>query len=335
MDISIHRLRKMYYGKWLHEILGSVTTIDKRLPARITKGTVIVLHGYRSHIGVMSPVMDAYFGEGYSQLGIEIPNHGTSIQEGCEMGDMPTFHQCVNLCRSAILSVALSESRKGKPIFIVGNSTGAIIALRTLQAKPLLRKMVAGVVCMSVPLSTEHVLNPWVKKHRLSILPFLEWLKRGYKGRGMSLLEKFIHPIATIKQTLLGCGVDMPLFAQNARDIFEEDPVAQADPLYHKDPLTFASAIEIWEASEKTRKGMHLLHKENILFLHGGNDHVTPVSAIRTEHSATPAPSWTIVEYAGKGHDLLREHRQEAIEDMTAWVRIQTALYNLKNSKVK
>lgn len=331
MDISIHRLRKMYYGKWLHEVLGSVTTIDKRLPARITKGTVIVLHGYRSHIGVMSPVMDAYFGEGYNQLGIEIPNHGKSIQEGCEMGDMPPFHQCVNLCRSAILSVALSKSRKGKPIFIVGNSTGAIIALRTLQAKPLLRKMVAGVVCMSAPLDTEHSLNVWLKNYRSPILRLLRWITRGHKAVNGDVLAKVLHPIVTLKQTLLQYGVDTPFFAPSARDIFEEDPVAQADPLYYKGPLTLKSALIIREASEKTRKGMHLLKDENILFLHGGNDHITPVSVIKTEHSTTPAPSWTIVEYAGKGHDLLREYKQKAIEDMTAWVRIQTALYNLKN----
>lgn len=333
MDISIQKLQKMYYGKWSHKLLESVTTVDRRLPAHIAKGTVIVLHGYRSHIGVMRPVMDAYFREGYNQLGLEIPNHGTSIQEGCELGDMPSFHHCVNLCRSAILSIALSESRKGKPIFIVGNSTGAIIALHTLQTKPLLRKMVAGVVCMSTPLDTEHSLNVWLKNYRSPILRLLRWITEGRETEKGDFVSRMFHPVTALKRMLLEYGVDKPFFAPSARDIFEEDPEAQADPLYYKGPLTLKSALIIREAAEKARKGMYLLREGNVLFLHGGRDHITPISVIKSEHSAVLAPSWTIVEYPG-GHDLLREHRKESIEDMTAWVRIQTALYNFKKGNM-
>jgi len=92
------------------------------VPAR-PRGTVVVLHGYYDHAGILSRLIGFLVGTGFAVAAFDLPGHGLSTGERATIGD---FAQYVDAL--AVFAAACRRHLPG-PYHFVGHSTGAAVAL--------------------------------------------------------------------------------------------------------------------------------------------------------------------------------------------------------------
>lgn len=113
-----------------------VATHFWRLPD--SRGTVFMVHGLFDHVGIFQKLTAYLIAQKYSVIAIDLPGHGlseggaTAIQSFTDYGDVV----------SQVLS-HLADQTQGKPIYGVGQSTGAAVLMtlcfdRTDQSAPQL-----------------------------------------------------------------------------------------------------------------------------------------------------------------------------------------------------
>ena len=103
--------------------LGCVDTDHGRVVAHVwskpdSRGTVMVVHGYFDHVGIVRNAIDRLLAEGYSVVAFDLPGHGLSAGPRGAIGDFAAYSD-------AFASVfARVRPTMAKPLFVVAHSTG-------------------------------------------------------------------------------------------------------------------------------------------------------------------------------------------------------------------
>ena len=136
------------------------------------RGAVLLLHGMSDSPYSLRSLGEALHARGYHVLGLRLPGHGT-IPAGLKNVRWQQMAASVTLAMSH-----LAQQWPGKPIHIIGYSTGAPLALNyALDAEQSgTRSMPASLVLISPAIGVSPAAGLATWKRRLSLLPGLERL---------------------------------------------------------------------------------------------------------------------------------------------------------------
>jgi len=142
------------------------------LPQTQPSGAVLLLHGMSDSPYSLRSLGEALHARGYHVLGLRLPGHGT-IPAGLKSVRWQEMAASVTLAMSH-----LAQQWPGKPIHIIGYSTGAPLALNyALDAEQSgSRSMPASLVLISPAIGVSPAAGLATWKRRLSLLPGLERL---------------------------------------------------------------------------------------------------------------------------------------------------------------
>ncbi len=301
-------LKRAHAKRVSHRMLRCVSTLDIRPFG--AKANVLIFHGYRSHLGLMKPVIEAFAEAGFNVFACDLPNHGKSIVDEKDHGFVKSRQDLFRIVKAAVSNVTFSESRGHLPTFIIGHSLGATLALRLLQTRPSIRKKVQGVVCASLPIDVDHNVKPFIQK-----------------------LERFIIPIAPFWEWLWPrAPMDHPYIAPGVRDGFENDSPVGKDEHFYSGPLMLKTAMEIRKVTVRTREEFGNLRRMPILFLHGERDAIASYSLLKEDYDDVGSTRWAWKGYRGVGHDLFHEY-EPSIEAAVKWIDAHVKRLEIKQSR--
>ena len=302
-------LKRAHAKRLTHRMLQCVSTLDIRPFG--ARANVVIFHGYRSHVGLMKPVIDAFVDGGFNVFACDLPNHGNSVKDEKDHGFVESRKDLFRVVKAAVSNVILSESRGHLPTFIVGHSLGAMLALRLLQTRPSIRKKVQGVVSASLPIDVDHNVKPFIQK-----------------------LERFIIPLTPFWEWLWPrAPMDSPYIAPGVRDGFENDSLVGQDDRFYTGPLMLKTAMEIRRITINTREHFSELRRMPILFLHGEKDSIASYELLKKDYDDVSSTRWTWKGYRGVGHDLFHEY-EPSIELAVKWVDAHVKRLEVKQRRL-
>ncbi|RMH68835.1 MAG: alpha/beta hydrolase [Gemmatimonadetes bacterium] len=143
---AVMRTYRMYYGLEFEDVdhhFGYFQVDSIALAAHIfcpqePRGTVIVLHGYLDHVGLVAGAIRACVGQGYAVAAYDLPGHGFSLGTPATIGDFAEYQSgletFLNLCQSKLPA----------PYYAIGHSAGAAILIDYILTRdePLFAKAV-------------------------------------------------------------------------------------------------------------------------------------------------------------------------------------------------
>ncbi len=265
--------------------------------ARIAKGNVIIIHGYRGHVREphFKNIANAFDDEFFNVVTCDLPNFGKSIPEDVSYyGQVPSFTDLIEVAKALTYAILTSKAKNHLPTFFVTYSVGALTILRFLQQYAPVQRYIAGVVFISLPLRVEKNADPKLLKYK-----------------------KLIEPLMGL---LAGVNPHMRVAS------YEPDEFSKDDREHFKGDMEMITAKEIFYAANRARTRMDRIYIPT-LFVHGADDHDTaPVSEmeIAFQSISTPADKKEKIIYPGVGHLVLQQHRQ-ATADIVAWVNARVA----------
>lgn len=298
-DSSRIRARKI-----ARECLSKVSTHDHRLLG--AKANAVILHGLRGHMRTkaMRKLADALEDAGCNTTICDLPQHGTNAGKKQRWTKIKSFKDFVRIARAMTYITLLSRSRGDLPTFIIGYSLGALITIRLLQLNPFIRKNIKGVICLSTPLKVDHHAGKAIRRNRQLIerlspflLKYLPWL-----------------PVSKVPSSKTG-------------RLAADDEEWVTDPLFYKGPLVFRMAWKIRTAAQNANNNLGLINMP-ILFLHGGKDAISPLSAVMKAYGNIPSEDKTLKLYKEVRHDIING---EVLEDMAHWLKERIRQYEKEN----
>ncbi len=265
--------------------------------ARVAKGNVIILHGYRGHVREphFKNIANAFDDEFFNVVTCDLPNFGKSIPEDMSYyGQVPSFNDLVEVAKALTYAILTSKAKNRVPTFLVGYSVGALTILRFLQRYISVQRYIAGVVFISLPLRVEKNADPKLLRYKKIIEPLLGFIA--------------------------GTNPHMRVAA------YEPDEFSSGDREHFKGDMEIITAKEIFYAANHARTRTDRIHIPT-LFVHGADDQTTaPLSEMELafESISTAPDKKTKIIYPGVGHLVLQQHRY-AIADIVAWVNARVA----------
>lgn len=252
-------------------------------PAGDARGAVLVSHGLGEHGGRYGELGDALAGRGIEVHALDHRGHGRS---GGARGHVDRFAELVRDLETFRAAVAPASG----PVFLLGHSMGALVALRHLQAHPGVRW--SGVV-LSAPLLGIAVRAP-------------RW-KTALSGVLARLLPR------------------LPFHNEIRLDALSSDPgyeaAYRADPLLHQ-VITPRMYTELGAAMRAARSAPP--PAVPLLVLAPGADAVADPRAV-AEWAAEQGAEATVLRYPGFRHEALNEReRHRVLADLLAWIEART-----------
>jgi alpha-beta hydrolase superfamily lysophospholipase len=248
----------------------------------IPKAIVMIAHGYAEHSGRYAHVAERLARSDYAVYAIDHVGHGRSQGTKGNFGRLA--HVLTDL--DTLLRQASNE-HPGLPVFLLGHSVGALIALDYAQTKG--EEHLQGLVLSGA------AVDPNVG------------------SRVERLLAKVLSRIAP----------NLPVTPLDSTTVSRNPDVVAA---YDTDPLNYHGRIRVRTGSEvitAVERINRLLPAVTlpILVMHGGSDRLA--SPIGSEIVATHAGSLDLTHkvYEGLYHEIFNEPEQDAVlDDVVAWL---------------
>lgn len=250
-------------------------------PERDPRAVVVNLHGLGDHSGLYLPLVEFLVPLGFSVHAVDLRGHGRSGGQRAYIERWTDYRSDLD----AFLRVVRREEPR-LPVFLVGNSLGALVALDFAIANP---GRVRGLVAVAAP------LGPVGVPRALMAL-----------GRVMSR----IWPRFSLEahMDLGGLSRDPAV----VREIL-------ADPLFHRRGTARLSTEVTAAIARVHAKSAALI--DPVLFLHGGADRMVPPDGARRFFATLETPDRTFREYPGAYHALFADlDSPQVLGDLTAWM---------------
>lgn len=135
------------------------------------KGTILILHGYFDHTGIITPLIELALSEGFSVATIDLPGHGLSDGDRCAINDFKEYSDAV----SDFISQYSPDLPA--PLHIIAHSTGCSAALEYLSITP--ENPVKNVIFLG-PLVRSYLWGP-SKAAFFIVRPFIKKLPRKFR----------------------------------------------------------------------------------------------------------------------------------------------------------
>jgi len=261
---------------------GGVRLFHQRwLPEAEPRAVVVNLHGLGDHSGLYVALVEYLVERGFGVHAFDQRGHGQSAGQRAYIASWADYREDLG----TFLGMVRHES-PNRPVFVIGNSLGGLIALEYALIRP---DGLDGVVAVSPPLG------------RLGVPPMLMAL-----GRVMSRI--------------------WPRFSLEAHmDLgnLSRDPQAAAelmsDPLFHRQG-TARLSTEVTAAIARVQAGAASF-RAPVLLLHGGDDRMVSPDGTRRFFAALGAPDRTFHEYPRAYHALFADlDAARVLADLYAWM---------------
>ncbi len=132
-DDHFHNYFRFYYLEFpgvIHNI-GYFNLGDYRIAVQYFKpenplGTIILVHGYYDHVGILRNLIHFLIGQGYAVVAYDLPGHGISSGEKAVITDFRIYTSVLTQLNRIVINNTSS------PYHIVGHSTGGAIIVDSL-----------------------------------------------------------------------------------------------------------------------------------------------------------------------------------------------------------
>jgi len=247
-----------------------------------TRVVLVIIHGFGEHSGRYANVVNQLIPQGYAIYGFDLRGHGRSPGQRGHINSWKEYREDVR----AFLQM-VSQREPNQPIFMLGHSMGALIALDYLLHDPA---GLRGAIISGAPLEPVGVAKP-----------FLVLLARVLS----QVWPSFSLPL----------GLD-------PRGISRDTEVVkayQADPLVHG-KTTVRWGKEILQTIEWVKA--HAAEVEiPILLIHGGSDPLNSPSGTRSFFDKVTFPDKEMKIYPGSYHEAHNDLDQgQVIKDVAQWL---------------
>jgi alpha-beta hydrolase superfamily lysophospholipase len=250
-------------------------------PAGAVRAVVANIHGLGDHSGLYPTLVDHLVASGIAVHAPDLRGNGRSPGQRAYIARWEEFREDLQRFLEVV-----QEEEPGRPLFLLGNSLGGLIALEFALHHP---EGLRGVIAASPPLG------------RLGVPPPLLFLGR--------ILSR-VWPTFSLRT-----GMDLSGLAR--------DPVVAqtvlADPLFHRYG-TARLSTEVVAAIARVQAGAARFPLP-LLVLHGGADRMVPPEGSRRFVAAAGHPDHRLIEYPESYHVLFADTgRERTLLDLTRWI---------------
>jgi alpha-beta hydrolase superfamily lysophospholipase len=248
------------------------------LPSEPAWGTVICLHGLGDHSGLYPMVARALVPRGLAVISPDLRGNGRSPGQRGYVAAWADLREDLGCLVARV-------RRRGRPLFLLGNSLGGLVVLEYALHQP---EGIAGVIAVASPLGALAVPAPLLAL-----------------GRVLSR----VWPRFSLET-----GLDLSGLAR--------DPAVAAqvlaDPLFHRRG-TARLSTEVTSAIARVQAGAPRFPVPALL-LHGGADRMVPPDGSR-RFAAAAGPRATLIEYPDGYHALLADTGgNRVLADLAGWL---------------
>ncbi|HEY8258557.1 MAG TPA: lysophospholipase [Gemmatimonadales bacterium] len=250
-------------------------------PSGAPKAVVVNLHGLGDHSGLYPTLVDHLVGREMVVQSFDLRGNGRSAGARGYIEQWRDYRDDL----AGFLALATRDD-PGRPLFLLGNSLGGLIALEfALQSPAGLR----GVIAVSAPLGRLNVPAPLL-----------------LAGRMMSKVWPGFS---------LETGLDLSGLARDSS-------VAEAivsDPYFHRRG-TARLSTEVTAAIARVRAGAGTFAFP-LLLLHGSDDRMVSPDGSRVFATEAASPDKQLIEYPGAYHALFADFgREQVLADLAGWI---------------
>ena len=252
------------------------------LPGGRPRAVVVIAHGAGEHSGRYAHVAQRLADEGYAVYALDHRGHGRS--EGPRAVIDRIDNAVADLERLIVLA---GSEQPGMPLFLLGHSVGATIAVRYAIAH---QDRLAGLI-LSAPLAALEAASP---------------------------------PTRLVARLLSALVPHLPLFAVDPTLVSRDPDVVKAyetDPLVHHGRLPARTIAELARAVDSLPQEVRAITVPTLI-MYGSGDHLVPPAGSMMLNDRIGAADMTLNTYDGLYHEIFNEPEQdEVMDDMCSWLR--------------
>jgi alpha-beta hydrolase superfamily lysophospholipase len=247
-----------------------------------TRAFLAIVHGFGEHSGRYANVVNHLTPQGYTVYGFDLRGHGRSPGQRGHINSWKEYREDVR----AFLQMA-SQRASDLPLFMLGHSMGALIALDYLLHDPA---GLRGAIISGAPLEPVGVAKP-----------FLVMLARVLSR----VWPRFSLPL----------GLDTKGISRNTAVV----KAYEADPLVHG-KTTVRWGTEILQTIDWVKD--HAVEvRIPILLIHGGSDPLNSPNGTRSFFDKVTFPDKAMKIYPGSYHETHNDiDYGQVIKDMAQWL---------------
>jgi alpha-beta hydrolase superfamily lysophospholipase len=250
-------------------------------PVGHPRAVVINLHGLGDHSGLYPALVDYLVGRDLAIHTFDLRGNGRSAGTRGHVGEWREYREDL-----AGFFALVGRDDPGRPVFLIGNSLGGLIALEYALHTPA---GLRGVIAVSAPLGQLSVPAPLLAL-----------------GRVMSR----VWPRFSLET-----GMDL---SGLARDPAVAEQVL-ADPFFHRRG-TARLSTEVTAAIARVQAGAGSFTLP-LLVLHGSDDRMVPPAGSLRFAARAASPDKRLIEYPGAYHALFADvGREQALADVAGWI---------------
>jgi alpha-beta hydrolase superfamily lysophospholipase len=250
-------------------------------PATPPRAVLLNLHGLGDHSGLYGALGDRMIASGFAVHALDLRGNGRSPGKRGHVDAWGDYRE--DLRRFVEL---VRREEPGRPLFLLGNSLGGLIAIEYAMHHP---EGLRGVIAAAPPLG------------QLSVPPVLLAL-----GRVMSR----IWPAFSLET-----GMDLSGLARDPAVVAE----LLADPLFHRLGSARLST-EVREAIVRVQSRAAEFSLP-LLVLHGSKDRMVPPDGSRAFVARVARPDTRLIEYPEGRHVLFADSdREQVLADLVQWI---------------
>jgi alpha-beta hydrolase superfamily lysophospholipase len=250
-------------------------------PTAIPHAAVVTLHGLGDHSGLYPAFVDYMVGREMAVHTFDLRGNGRSAGPRGYVEDWGEYLE--DLTR---LLTLVSRDDPGRPVFLLGNSLGGLIALEYALRTPA---GLRGVIAVAAPLGKLSVPGPLLAL-----------------GRVMSR----VWPRFSLET-----GMDL---SGLARDPTVAEQIL-ADPLFHRRG-TARLSTEVPAAIARVQAGADSF-RVPLLVLHGSEDRMVSPAGSRLFAARAASLDKQLIEYPGAYHALFADlGREQVLADVAGWI---------------
>ena len=255
-------------------------------PPGAPRAIVVNLHGLGDHSGLYLTLVDYLVGRDLAVQSFDLRGNGRSEGTRGHLSTWDDYRE--DLARFITL---VESDDPGRPLLLIGNSLGGLIALEYALTRPA---GLHGVIAVSAPLGLLGVPAP------LMLL-----------GRMLSR----VWPRFSLET-----GMDLSGLARDPAVIEQ----ILSDPLFHRQ-ATARLSTEVTAAIERVREGAAAFAVP-LLLLHGTDDRMVPPAGSREFAARAPSTSTRLIMYSGAYHALFADiGREQMLADVAGWIEARLA----------
>ncbi|MBS2000016.1 MAG: alpha/beta fold hydrolase [Cyanobacteria bacterium SZAS LIN-5] len=272
--------------KWEDTATGGTS----RSRAISNRGTVLLIHGITQRAYSLNCLARQLAEEGFTVYGIDQRGHGRwhFLSTKKDVGYKCNFKQTVK--DVDLLLPVLKQTNPDQPIFLIGESAGAGVAIRSAGDMP---ELVRGVVLAGTGCKTGHVKLTW------------------FLGDLLSNFYRLDHQINVVRYQKRYGTDDLPALEESLKDSWQRPTM---------------SAREMFRAAKFMKKNAKFARRispeTSVLVVQGCDDKVLKPQSAQKVLANIPSADKRIVNIAKCGHILLGTNRLKpaVVNSITAWL---------------